>query len=69
MERLSSSPGTPPALPAELREAIVAGLAEILVKDYQANQGVTEPTVKAGTLLNRSQKGMSGTHSLTKVQR
>ena len=43
----SAAPAQPSvALPADVRELLIAKLAEILVLDYQANQEVSGPTVK-----------------------
>jgi hypothetical protein len=40
-------------LTSDDREFLVAKLAEILVLDYQREQGVTGPTVKTGSDCNR----------------
>ncbi len=40
-------------LPADVRESLIALLAEALVLDFQANQAVSWPTVKKASLLNR----------------
>jgi len=47
------------SLPDEVRIFLVEKLAEILVLDYQASQGVTRPTVVAGRGLNRRQGAAS----------
>jgi hypothetical protein len=40
-------------LPPEVREFMIAKLAEILVLDYQLFQGVTRPTIVEGSVCNR----------------
>ena len=44
----------PTAMPADVREAVVDLLSEILVLDYQLFQGVSGPTVKMGSGCNRN---------------
>jgi hypothetical protein len=44
-------------MPAELREYVIAKLAEILVLDYQQYQVVTRPTVAEGSACNRRLRG------------
>jgi len=41
-------------MPADVREAVVDLLSEILVLDYQLFQGVSGPTVKMGSGCNRN---------------
>lgn len=48
-----------PKLSATHRESAIQALAEILVADYKANQQVSSPTVKTGSLRNRDGEGSS----------
>lgn len=45
-------------MPAAVREELVAGLADILVRDYQQQHGVTAPTVVEGWESHRGRKRM-----------
>ena len=41
-------------MPADVREAVVDLVAQILVADYELYQGVSGPTVKTPTAFNRN---------------
>ena len=51
---LGNEQPTPLPLPPEVREAIIASLAAMLVTDYQANHDVTDYTVHEGRGVRRS---------------
>ena len=55
--QLSTFTGTSSPLPSDLREFLTQTLADILVADYQANQGVTKVTGVEGSLPNREPRG------------
>jgi hypothetical protein len=54
-ESLSAAKGLTQLRPED-REALINKLAEILVLDYQQNQGVIDDTVKEGSHLNRRER-------------
>ena len=51
----SENPGN--TLPPDLREFLVATIADILVRDYEQSQRLVDPTGAEGSLPNRNEVG------------